>query len=146
MKTVYHNHTDRNDPSLAMTPMIDVVFLLLIFFVCTSSFEQVEQILPADLLISAGSPIEAPIQPPTDLEQLVLKGRHVQGGTNWSVNDTPCPTLATLQATLRALADIDRSLPVILDADGGVPLGDLIDVYDLSRTAGFAAIRFAAAE
>ncbi|MEM1305787.1 MAG: biopolymer transporter ExbD, partial [Planctomycetota bacterium] len=120
------------------------VFLLLIFFICTSSFEAAEQTLPADLLLSAGSPIEAPIQPPAELEQLVIRGARVLDASRWSVNDTPCPTTADLRAMLAALAAIDRSLPVVLDADGGVPLGDVIDVYDLSRAAGFTAIRFAA--
>ena len=32
-----------------MTPMIDVIFLLLIFFVCTASFQAPEQILPTNL-------------------------------------------------------------------------------------------------
>ena len=34
---------DRQD--VTMTPMIDVVFLLLIFFICTASFQIVEQTL-----------------------------------------------------------------------------------------------------
>ena len=37
------SHHEQND--VAMTPMIDVVFLLMIFFVCTASFEIVEEIL-----------------------------------------------------------------------------------------------------
>ena len=32
---------------VTMTPMIDVVFLLLIFFICTASFQIVEQNLPS---------------------------------------------------------------------------------------------------
>ena len=37
------------DMDSAMTPMIDVVFLLLIFFVWTASFQIVEQILPSEI-------------------------------------------------------------------------------------------------
>ena len=32
-----------------MTPMIDVIFLLLIFFVCTASFRAAEEVLPAQM-------------------------------------------------------------------------------------------------
>jgi biopolymer transport protein ExbD len=46
---------------------------------------------------------------------------------------------------LGEVAQIDASLPVILDVDGQVPLGDMIDVYDLSRLVGFDRIQFAAA-
>ncbi|MFP6692187.1 MAG: biopolymer transporter ExbD, partial [Pirellulales bacterium] len=36
-----------------MTPMIDVVFLLLIFFVCTASFQIAEQFLPNSVFLES---------------------------------------------------------------------------------------------
>ena len=41
-------HRDRN-PTVQMTPMIDVVFQLLIFFICTASFAAVEELLSLSL-------------------------------------------------------------------------------------------------
>ena len=38
-----------NDIDSAMTPMIDVVFLLLVFFVWTASFQVVEFVLPSNM-------------------------------------------------------------------------------------------------
>ncbi len=38
-----------SDVSSAMTPMIDVVFQLLIYFLCTASFAMSEQTLPTTL-------------------------------------------------------------------------------------------------
>ncbi|GIW98073.1 MAG: hypothetical protein KatS3mg111_1406 [Pirellulaceae bacterium] len=35
------------DADVAMTPMIDVIFLLLVFFLATSSFRAVEKLLPS---------------------------------------------------------------------------------------------------
>ena len=47
------------DIDSAMTPMIDVVFLLLVFFVWTASFQIIEQVMPSQLSQAAGSdPVE----------------------------------------------------------------------------------------
>mgnify|MGYP001380259885 CR=1 FL=1 len=45
-----------------LTPMIDVVFLLLIFFICTASFQIVEQTLPSgvQLELPAGTEMVMP--------------------------------------------------------------------------------------
>ena len=40
-----------------MTPMIDVVFLLLVFFLCTASFEQPEEDLAASLVVQTSSAV-----------------------------------------------------------------------------------------
>jgi biopolymer transport protein ExbD len=52
MKAVYHRNDNRR-PDVMMTPMIDVVFLLLVFFLATASFDRLEQILPSGTLDSA---------------------------------------------------------------------------------------------
>ncbi|HBT77287.1 MAG TPA: hypothetical protein DEB39_10285, partial [Planctomycetaceae bacterium] len=43
---------------LNMTPMIDVIFLLLIFFICTASFQRIEQLLSANLALPGTSRTE----------------------------------------------------------------------------------------
>ena len=56
----------------AMTPMIDVVFLLLIFFVWTSSFQAIEAVLPSQLT-SAGDPGRGSDLPQEDFERIVVR-------------------------------------------------------------------------
>ncbi len=46
MKANWQTGRNRADVELAMTPMIDVVFLLLVFFLATASFEKIEQSMP----------------------------------------------------------------------------------------------------
>ena len=41
--------------AVAMTPMIDVVFLLLVFFLCTATFERPEEDLAASLSVDASA-------------------------------------------------------------------------------------------
>ena len=47
-----------------MTPMIDVVFLLIIFFVWTAGFQMVEHVLPSNLTATAGSAAATARGPP----------------------------------------------------------------------------------
>lgn len=126
------------------TPMIDVVFLLLIFFVCTASFQVVESILPSRLLAAGGQPAETPpdIEPP--LERVLVRTAIEGGQPAWTVNERACQSLSDVRAVLAAVFEIDTELPVILDVAGDVPLGNAIDVYDLCRVVGFGRVQFAA--
>jgi biopolymer transport protein ExbD len=129
-----------------MTPMIDVVFLLLIFFLCTASFQIREQILPSSLRIASGTgdrQAEVPHQL-VDLEQVVVKIYWDDGRPRWEVNRQPKASLAEVADVLAAAAAVQIDVPVIVDPAASVPLGHVIEVYDLSRALGFAKIQFAA--
>jgi biopolymer transport protein ExbD len=127
-----------------MTPMIDVVFQLMIFFICTASFQLAEELLPTSLAEAGGTSTRSPIEIEPELERILVRGTHADGSTRWIVNERPCDSLVEVRQVLRAVAKIDRALPVILDVAGDVPLGDMIDVYDLCRLEGFEKIQFAA--
>ena len=127
-----------------MTPMIDVVFLLLIFFVCTASFEPPEEVLPSSLLASGSQPADVEPLDEIDLEQVIIKISIDDVGVRWIVNERPVESLAALRTLLEAIASIDPTTPVILDVDGRTPLAHAIDVYDLCRVTGFSKIQFAA--
>lgn len=127
-----------------MTPMIDVVFLLLIFFICTASFQIAENVLPSNLLLAGSTVSDLDVEPDLQLERVIVKLRMSERKLGWIVNDRPYAMLADVQAVLRAVAEIDPSLPVILDVEGSVPLGDVIDVFDICRRVGFEKIQFAA--
>ena len=50
----YLRKGDGTDMNATMTPMIDVVFLLLVFFVWTASFTVIEQTLRSDMTAEVG--------------------------------------------------------------------------------------------
>lgn len=136
------NDTDMNS---TMTPMIDVVFLLLVFFVWTASFQIIELILPSQMSAQMGSD-EAEVAEPVpedDFEDVVVRVGWKQDSPTWSINDQPVSSLDEVQARLRAVADVKPDAPVILHPDGVVPLGHVIDVYDVAKISGFAQIAFA---
>ncbi len=134
----------RSDVEVRMTPMIDVVFLLLIFFVCTASFQIAEQILPAGLTLPAGSSTIDPSDVEPDLDQLVVTLQHANDQLQWTLNEQPYTRIEQLYERLSAIAGIDATLPVILDIDGAVAMVEVIQLYDVCQLAGLQRIHFAA--
>jgi biopolymer transport protein ExbD len=129
--------------------MIDCVFLLMIYFLWSSSFAVAEKMLPSELSAARGSGLRSPTEPPppqADFDELVVRILWTGNGPLWQVNGAPTPSLGELRNLLASIARIKRDAPVILHPDPDVPLGDVIDVLDASRLAGFEQVQFAASE
>jgi biopolymer transport protein ExbD len=142
-------HLRRGDVDIKMTPMIDVVFLLLVFFLWTASFHIVEQVLPSSVSAQQGSdPVlsDQPPPPQDDFDDVVVRITWTGNGPAWRVNGQPLDSLAAVRATLRSIVRIKSDAPVILHPDSQVPLGHVIDIYDITRLEGFDAVQFAASE
>jgi biopolymer transport protein ExbD len=142
-------YLDRRTPvDLQLTPMIDCVFLLMVYFIWSSSFTIVEELLPSELSMpsATGSGASTSDIPPleADFEDVVVHIAWQNATPTWTVNDTPVESLAALHDLLQRIAQIKRDAPVVLDPDPQVPLGEVIHVFDLSRLAGFEKIQFAA--
>ncbi|QDT16181.1 ExbD/TolR family protein [Alienimonas californiensis] len=130
----------------ALTPMIDLVFLLLTFWICASVGRVSEQVLATEL---SGTAIElaAPTdEPPPPLGELWVRLDRAGNLTTVTVNDRTYPGLEALEEAFQGLAAADAAgeLPVILDVGGAVPAGDVVRVYDAARAAGFEQVSFAA--
>ena len=139
------DHAARRALRVEMTPMIDVVFLLLIFFLWTASFQIAEQLLPSQ--VAEPNPTRGATQrvdEEVDFEPVIIRITWQAGRPDWSVNGRTLNTLAEVAHTLVAVAKIKTDIPVIVDPDGSVPLGSVIDVYDLTRRSGFQQVQFAA--
>ena len=133
------------DLDTAMTPMIDVVFLLLVFFVWTASFQIIEHILPSKMSAQIGSESAENVEPlPTDdFADVVIRIRWDGVSPAWFLNDQALPTLADLANQLKTIAEIQTAAPVILHPDSTTPLGHVIEAYDVAKLAGFAQVSFA---
>ena len=136
----------RTGLDLQLTPMIDCVFLLMIYFLWSSSFAVAEMSLPSSLAaqarISAGSATQSP-PPEADFDNVVVRVLAAEGKTKWEINGSPVGSLAEMRQTLSTIARIKRDAPIVIDPVGDVPLGDVIDVFDLTRLVGFEKVQFA---
>jgi biopolymer transport protein ExbD len=139
-------HRDRHTPlDVKMTPMIDVIFLLLTFFVCTASFQPPEEILPTRLLLPGATSSQVQVDPmEEDLDEIVVEVLWRENRAQWRINQRPYGQLAEVRAKLTQAAALKADLPVILDVEASVPMEDVIDVYDLCRDVGLLRIQFAA--
>lgn len=127
----------------AMTPLIDIVFQLLIFFVCASTGHLREFLLPTDLT-GGGTPTEAPQILERPVSQVWIRLRLDGDVTVTEVEGTVYRPEDNVRGVLFALAEAANDVPLILDIAGEVPLGDVVGMVDLCRTAGFKSINFAA--
>lgn len=143
-------YTDRREPlDVKMTPMIDVVFLLLIFFVWTASFQIVERILPSAVSEISGTGTETPDEPPppeADFHDIVVRVLWSGTAATWRVGDESFSDIAGVEKKLAAIFQVNDEAPVIIDPDEETPFGSVIEVYDLSRRVGFAKVKLAASD
>ena len=144
MKAVFPDRK-KSTPELKMTPMIDVIFLLLIFFVCTANFKPLESVLPTNMSLTGSSAVEVVLPKPENLDvaRIVLTW---DGQPAWTVEGNRCGSLRDVRSLLNRLREAKPDLPVIIDSEKNVPMEHVIDVYDAARWTGLSRIQFAAAK
>ena len=133
------------DLNTAMTPMIDVVFLLLVFFVWTASFQTIEYVLDSQVATEKGTNPSEAVQPPppTDFEDILVRIEFDNGKLVWSVDRRSAQSLIDVKDRLNRLAEVDTSAKVILHPDPAVPLEFVIGAFDAAQLAGFTQVAFA---
>lgn len=141
-------HGKRGSMELKMTPMVDVVFLLLVFFLWTSSFQLPEFDLPGSLAIPPGGlqdPSDDP-PPPEAFDEVVIVVQQREDGVALSLNGQAVASVEALAAQLTEIVSLGAQPPVIVDPDPQVPVGLAVDVYDTARAVGLGRVLFAADE
>ena len=128
---------------LAMTPMIDVIFLLLIFFVCTANFDRIENLLPTRLA-SSGVTGSVSVTDPVLLnaDQAVIKISYENNFPRWQVESRNCQSLRELQSVLVQIAQAKDDFPIIVSCDENVPVEHWLDVIDACRQVGLVNLSF----
>tara|TARA_B110000483_G_C18112311_1_gene510201 strand:- start:786 stop:1226 length:441 start_codon:yes stop_codon:yes gene_type:complete len=136
---VRRSRASRREATVELTPLIDVVFLLLIFFMVSTSFVQ-NQALNVDLPQANGD-----AQPNEDLIINVVvqqNGRYEIEGS--IVVDTSLQGLAkTLQAVVEKNAARRTSLPVVISADATATHQSVVRVMDACAQVGLTQISLA---
>ncbi|WP_415894262.1 ExbD/TolR family protein [Neptuniibacter sp. PT8_73] len=112
-----------------LTPLIDVVFLLLIFFMVSTTFTK-ETHLDVDLPEASGESVVKEIEV---LEILITDEGHYSVNGKALVNTQA----KTLRRALQELAGDDREMPLIITADAKTPHQAVVTAMNVSGQLGF---------
>ncbi|MDO5309455.1 MAG: biopolymer transporter ExbD [Planctomycetia bacterium] len=138
------NLNDSSHMELNLTSMIDVVFLLLIFFALTANFNEPEKILPTNLAMSGAISSEQTQRQEQRTRVITRIATTRERQTTYLVDSKRAESLEELEALFNALREIDSETCVVIAPERDVPLEAVLDVYDCARRVGLASVKFAA--
>lgn len=121
----------REEVGINLTPLIDVVFLLLIFFMVSTTFTRETQ-LSIDLPEAQGEPRE-PDQEQEQIEILVDEA----GGYRVNGQALVDSRMRTLQAAIYKISAGDTTLPMVITADAQAAHEDVVRAMDAAGQMGF---------
>lgn len=109
----------KEEPSLDLTPLIDIILQLVIFFVLTTTF--VPHLIEVNLPKASSSPVRE--------ERMVVITLTRDGRIFWDREEVNLPEI------IRRVEDTDR-VSYIIRADEGVPYGSVIKLLNELKKAG----------
>lgn len=130
----------REEVFLNLTSFIDVIFVLLLFFVVTTTFSR-----PSEMKIElpeavSGTPSEATTEKTLELS-ISADGQYALNGQVLVKND-----LTTLMNALGKESGGDNSLPMIISADAKTTHQSVITAMDAAGKLGFSKLRITTVE
>jgi biopolymer transport protein ExbD len=124
------------DPEISLTGLIDVVFLLLIFFMVSTTFEH-QAVLKVDLPEARN--VSVPEDQPNSFELVIDPKGQFYLNDRQLVDGQP----ETLRAAFIEAAGDDRDIPVILRADAETPHHFVVTAMDVTAQLGFSRLSIA---
>lgn len=123
----------RNNDEVNLTPLIDIVFLLLIFFMVSTSFTK-ETHLKIDLPQANGEPNE---ELPEQIDILIAAdGAYAVNGRSLVNNRTE-----TLKSALEKMANGSNKMPLVITADAKTSHQFVVRAMDVAGQLGFVNLR-----
>ena len=143
--TGFTGRKHRISMGLRMTPMIDVIFLLLTFFVMTAKFQEPEQLMP--VIVGKTSP-QSPIIQDTPLKIFIEADSsgcllRVENRPAITLSDeNPQESLLVLARKVRQELEATGPVPVELYYDDAISWDIVVKVYDVLYALGTQNITF----
>lgn len=129
MNLLRHRHDQ--GALLNVTPLIDVVFILLVFFMLTTNFARFR-------LIGVETPQEREVTQDTAAAIVIL----VEADGSFSYDGDPA-SLEEISANVAEMIAVDPGRTFLIRPEPGVTMQEAIDVFQLARDAGAYAVSFA---
>ena len=128
----FKRHVELEKGQLDIAPLIDVVFLLLIFFMLTSSF-----VFQPGIKINLPKAVTSEVIHEKSLIILINSRNYIY------LNDRAI-TMSELSSRLRIAAKENK--PLLIKADRRASLGKVVEVWDLCRDEGISRINIATSQ
>jgi biopolymer transport protein ExbD len=128
-----------------IAPMIDVTFLLLIFFLVTTRFERAEGLLASELPKDSGRPAVAlPLSPiVVRLSQTGLEPDNITISIDkFAVEPSSFDELADALRAIQRQPGFDKDTPVVIVAEGDVRWDHVVSCWNAALRAGCTRIAF----
>jgi biopolymer transport protein ExbD len=126
-----------------MTPMIDVTFQLIIFFICTIKFKtlegKLETQLPKDVGVNS-QPVDVLLD---KVEIYIIKDPSMTDGFYVALNGLKMPNLTTLQTKLKQMKGVNPEVKATLYPQKGVDYSMVVRVVDECISADMLDLTFA---
>lgn len=130
----------RENVEINLASLLDVVFILLLFFVVSTTFNRESQLKIE--LPEADSAEVVQETPPKQLEiTIAADGSYALNGQGLVKSD-----LATLTSALQKESEGDSSLPLVISADARTPHQAVITAMDAAGKLGFSQLRISTVE
>lgn len=131
------DHRSDDEPDINLVPLIDVILVLIIFFVVTTTFDA-RSVLKLQLPQATGEPSEGQSKALSVL---------VNADGRYFVDDREAlrTDVESLKQTLREVAGDDRERPVLLRADARTPHQAVVTALDALGQLGFSRVSIATA-
>ena len=124
-------------PRVDLTPLIDVVFLMLIFFMVSTTFDKQTQ-LKVDLPQASDQQV---VEKPDEEIEITIDA---QGQFYVNERELVKHDAITLRRSLEKAADGRLDLPIVVSGDRSAPLQSMMTVLDVSAQLGMARLSFVA--
>ncbi|WP_455222492.1 ExbD/TolR family protein [Kaarinaea lacus] len=128
----------KEDLDVNITPLIDIVFLLLIFFMVSTTFERESEI---DVTLPQAA-IDAP-QEQSEVIEIVISS---QGEFYVNGKRVINKQVSTLKQALLKVANGREDPPIIISADAKATHQSVVTVMDAARQLGFVHLSFATSQ
>lgn len=131
MRRFRHSTTGEATGGVDISPLIDVVFLLLIFFIVTTVF-----VKETGMEVSKPRAASAEdLQKRAVLIAVTSEGRVWYGGREIGMDG--------IRAVVSAMMEEDSEIPVIIRADAAAPTADTVEAVDAAKLAGAGSVSLA---